>query len=178
MASMQAFTPRATVPVGAPTTSATIASVRSSGSSFVRGSAVLTRRTQGAAASRGVLTIVAKQNTLKRQKTSERDRLYNKARKSEIKTRTKKVLTLCEQATASGDASQLDTIEKYISEAFKTIDKAKKTGVLKANTADRRKARLSRAKTRMLVASGLYTPKDDAEAAELAAPEAPEEDDE
>ena len=56
-----------------------------------------------------------------------------------------------------------------------TIDKAAKTGVLKANTANRRKARLSRAKKRMLIANGLYTPVDAAEAAELAAPESDDE---
>lgn len=175
MAAVNTFSLRVTTPVAAPAAAPAV-SIRSSGSSFARGFVQFAGRTQNTvAASRGVFTVVAKQNTLKRQKTSERDRMYNKQRTSEIKTRTKKVLVACEEAIAQSDTSKLATIEQYISEAFKTIDKAAKTGVLKANTANRRKARLIRAKKRMLIANGLYTPVDAAEAAELAAPESDEE---
>lgn len=38
-----------------------------------------------------VFTVEAKQNSLKRQRTTEKARLYNKSRKSEIATRMKKV---------------------------------------------------------------------------------------
>ena len=39
----------------------------------------------------GILQVFAKQNSLRRQRTAERARLYNKSRKSAVKTRMKKV---------------------------------------------------------------------------------------
>jgi ribosomal protein S20 len=48
--------------------------------------------------------------------------------------------------------------EKLISEAMGVIDSAKVKGVLHSNTADRRKSKLARYKTRALERLGLYTP--------------------
>lgn len=49
-------------------------------------------------------------------------------------------------------------VEQLISEAYKEIDKAVSKGVLKKNTAARRKSKLGRAKMKLLTESGLYTP--------------------
>ena len=53
---------------------------------------------------------------------------------------------------------ELAPVDKLISEAFSEIDKAKSKGTLHKNTAANRKSRLSRAKSRVLIAAGLYTP--------------------
>jgi hypothetical protein len=48
--------------------------------------------------------------------------------------------------------------EKLIAEAMGAIDAAKVKGALHTNTADRRKSKLARYKTRALTRLGLYTP--------------------
>lgn len=106
------------------------------------------------------LTIEAKQNSLKRQKTAERNRVYNKSRKSEIATRMKKVFTALEEFKASPPKSEsdLEPVGLLMREAYQVIDKAVVKGVLHRNTADRRKARLAKARQYVLVEAGLYTP--------------------
>jgi small subunit ribosomal protein S20 len=106
------------------------------------------------------MTIQAKQNSLKREKTAERNRMYNKSRKSEITTRMKKVFVALEGFKASPPASEADLapVQVLINEAFQVIDKAVVKGILHRNTADRRKARLSKARQIVLVESGLYKP--------------------
>ena len=52
----------------------------------------------------------------------------------------------------------LAPVEAMMSEAFKEVDKAVVKGVVKKNTANRRKSRLSVAKKKLLISSGLYMP--------------------
>lgn len=54
---------------------------------------------------------------------------------------------------------ELQPIQKLINEAYKEIDKAVLRNVLHRNTGARRKSRLARARQKLLIASGLYTPK-------------------
>lgn len=56
------------------------------------------------------------------------------------------------------DEQQLVQLENFVADAFSQIDKAVIKGTLHRNTADRRKARVSRAKRQALIAAGLYTP--------------------
>ncbi len=110
------------------------------------------------AASRTV-TIEAKQNSLKRQRVEERNRSYNKSRKSEITTRMKKVMVALDaakgQVTSEADLAPVQTL---INEAYQVIDKAVVKGILHSNTAARRKARLAKARQIVLVEAGLYKP--------------------
>jgi small subunit ribosomal protein S20 len=106
------------------------------------------------------VTIEAKQNSLKRQKTAERNRMYNKSRKSEIATRMKKVFTALDEFKANPPKSEgdLEPVGKLMSEAYQVIDKAVVKGILHRNTAARRKARLAKARQYVLVEAGLYSP--------------------
>jgi small subunit ribosomal protein S20 len=108
----------------------------------------------------GRLTIEAKQNSLKRQKTNERNRMYNKSRKSEIATRMKKVFTALEEFKGNPPKSEsdLEPVSTLMGEAYQVIDKAVVKGILHRNTAARRKARLAKARKYVLVEAGLYTP--------------------
>ena len=105
-------------------------------------------------------TVEAKQNSLKRERTAEKARVYNKSRKSEIATRIKKVLTALDAFKASPPASEADLapVGSLINEAYQVIDKAVGKGILHSNTGARRKARLARARRNVLIAAGLYTP--------------------
>lgn len=104
--------------------------------------------------------IEAKQNSLRRQRTTEKARLYNKAHKSEIATRMKKVFTALEQFKTSPPSSEADlaSVSPLMNEAYACLDKAVVKGVLHRNTAARRKARLAKARKMVLVEAGLYKP--------------------
>lgn len=104
--------------------------------------------------------VEAKQNSLRRQRVAERARQYNKARKSEIATRMKKVFTALEAFKSSPPASEADLapVGSLMAEAYQVIDKAVSKGVLHANTAARRKSRLARARKTVLISAGLYAP--------------------
>ena len=84
--------------------------------------------------------------------------MYNKARKSEITTRMKKVFVkasaLKEGACTEEDIGALETL---ISEATKAVDKAVAKGVLHKNTGARRKARMSKYKHELREEKGLMT---------------------
>ncbi|CAK7327743.1 unnamed protein product [Dovyalis caffra] len=84
----------------------------------------------------------------KRTRQAEKRRVYNRARKSEIKTRMKKVLEALDDLKKKPDAQFEDVlpIEKLIAEAYSVIDKAIKVGTLHRNTGARRKSRLARRK--------------------------------
>lgn len=62
---------------------------------------------------------------------------------------------------------ELQPVQKLLSEAYKEIDKAVLRGVLHKNTGNRRKSRLARARQKLLIASGLYTPTNKPKAAWL-----------
>ena len=51
---------------------------------------------------------------------------------------------------------ELKPVEKMMSEAYQEIDKAVVKGIIKQNTAARRKSRLAIAKQKLLIAAGLY----------------------
>lgn len=116
--------------------------------------------TPSAAPSGRVSFIVdAKQNALKRQRTSETARLYNKDKKSAVATRIKKVLKSADELKKAEVAeSDIMGLETLISEATKAIDKAVKRGIIKPNTGARRKSRMSMVKQRLMIEKGLYTP--------------------
>ena len=71
-------------------------------------------------------------------RVSARKRMFNLGRKEALYGATKAV----KKALAAKDAS---AAEKLLPEAFSAIDKARKRGVIKDNTADRKKARLAAA---------------------------------
>ena len=53
---------------------------------------------------------------------------------------------------------ELKPVEKMMSEAYQEIDKAVCKGIIKMNTASRRKSRLAVAKQKLLIEAGIYTP--------------------
>ncbi|KAJ4829281.1 40S ribosomal protein S20 [Turnera subulata] len=95
-----------------------------------------------------------------RHRLSEKKRMYNKARKSEVRTRMKKVLEALEKLRKKRDAQAEEVlpIEKLIAEAYSAIDKAVTRGVLHRNTGRRRKSKLARTKKRVEIHHGWYTP--------------------
>ncbi|XP_022139608.1 30S ribosomal protein S20, chloroplastic [Momordica charantia] len=96
----------------------------------------------------------------KRARQAEKRRIYNKARKSEIKTRMKKVLEALDDLKKKPEAQSEEvlSIEKLIAEAYSVIDKAVKVGTLHRNTAARRKSRLARRKKAVEIHHGWYAP--------------------
>ncbi|KAG8364911.1 hypothetical protein BUALT_Bualt18G0047700 [Buddleja alternifolia] len=96
----------------------------------------------------------------KRARQAEKRRVYNKAYKSEVRTRMKKVLAALEVLGKKSDAQaeEVVPIEKLIAEAYSAIDKAVKVGTLHRNTGARRKSRLARRKKAVEIQNGWYTP--------------------
>jgi small subunit ribosomal protein S20 len=74
----------------------------------------------------------------KAHRASERKRIYNVRRKSAMKDVTKEL----HKALLGGDTK---TATKLLPQAYKAIDKAAKRGVIKDNTAARKKSRLAAA---------------------------------
>ena len=70
----------------------------------------------------------------KRIRTNERKRVVNQQVESRIKTSVKKVLS----------TKNKDEAEKHYKEAISVLDKGIKKGVLKQNTASRRKSRITK----------------------------------
>ncbi|CAL6294779.1 unnamed protein product [Bathycoccus prasinos] len=101
--------------------------------------------------------IEAKQNKVARTLLTQKERTYNKARKSEIATRIKKVRTLAEILLPAATEHNVAELEKLISEATKSVDKAVSKGVLHKNTGARRKSRMARCKQAVLKANNLMT---------------------
>ncbi|MCO5560980.1 hypothetical protein L7F22_014600 [Adiantum nelumboides] len=103
-------------------------------------------------------------SAIKRAGQAEAHRIRNKARKSEIHTRMRKVFVAIEslKKDVSASAEMLSSIETLIGEAFSTIDKAVRVGTLHRNTGAHRKSRLSRAKKVLEMERGWYTPTPDA----------------
>ncbi|KAJ1378183.1 Ribosomal protein S20, partial [Sesbania bispinosa] len=99
-------------------------------------------------------------SAVKRARQAEKRRIYNKARKSEIRTRTKKVLEALELLKKKPDAQfeEILSIEKMIGETYSVIDKAVKVGTLHRNTGAHRKSRLARRKKAVEIHHGWYSP--------------------
>ncbi|GMJ13868.1 plastid ribosomal protein S20 [Hibiscus trionum] len=96
----------------------------------------------------------------KRARQAEKRRIYNKAKKSEVKTRMKKVLEALDvlRKKTDAEAEEIFPVEKLIAEAYSVIDKAVKVGTLHRNTGARRKSRLARRKKAVEIHHGWYTP--------------------
>lgn len=96
----------------------------------------------------------------KRARQAEKRRLYNKAKKSEAKTRMKTVLEALEALKKKPDAQseEVVSVEKLIAQAYSAIDKAVKSGTLHRNTGARRKSRLARRKKAVEIHHGWYVP--------------------
>ncbi|MCC6520860.1 30S ribosomal protein S20 [Candidatus Nomurabacteria bacterium] len=77
------------------------------------------------------------QSAKKALRGSEKKKLVNDRRKKALKETIKEVEKLAKIDKASA--------KKSLAKAYSAIDKAAKTGVIKKNTASRKKARLSRA---------------------------------
>ncbi|KAG7582025.1 Ribosomal protein S20 [Arabidopsis suecica] len=96
----------------------------------------------------------------KRARQAEKRRVYNKSKKSEARTRMKKVLEALEGLKKKTDAQpdEIVTVEKLIGEAYSAIDKAVKVKALHKNTGARRKSRLARRKKAVEIHHGWYVP--------------------
>ncbi|MED6150875.1 hypothetical protein PIB30_076804 [Stylosanthes scabra] len=99
-------------------------------------------------------------SAVQRARLAEKRRVYNKARKSEIRTRMRKVLEALEVLRKKSDpqAEEIVSIEKLIGEAYSVIDKAVRAGTLHRNTGANRKSRLARRKKLVEIHHGWYTP--------------------
>ena len=73
--------------------------------------------------------------TKRRPRQSERKRLMNKKRVLEMRKLTKEANTLI-------TSKETDNVEKMVPQIYKAIDKAAKRGIIKKNTAARKKSRL------------------------------------
>lgn len=73
----------------------------------------------------------------KAMRVSSRKRVINDARRKTMKESVKQVKTLAK--------TSVDEAKKKLAKAFQAIDKAAKRGVIKKNTASRKKSRLSKA---------------------------------
>ncbi|XP_043702457.1 30S ribosomal protein S20, chloroplastic isoform X2 [Telopea speciosissima] len=95
----------------------------------------------------------------KRARQAEKRRIYNKARKSELRTRMKKVFEALDVLKKKSDAQfeEILPVEKLIAEAYSSIDKAVKVGTLHRNTGAHRKSRLARRKKTVEIHHGWYT---------------------
>lgn len=81
-------------------------------------------------------------SAMKRHRQSEKRRLENRAKKSMIRTFTKKAL-------AAAEAGDFDAAAKYQKVVQSLVDKAAKSNTLHKNTAARRKSRLAARLDRM-----------------------------
>jgi small subunit ribosomal protein S20 len=78
---------------------------------------------------------VKKSSAEKRHRQSEERRLRNKAVKSSVRTSVKKFVTLAHQKTAA-------EVESALKEMIKKIDTAARKGIIKKNSAARKKSRM------------------------------------
>ncbi|KAH0891411.1 hypothetical protein HID58_053840 [Brassica napus] len=107
----------------------------------------------------------------KRARQAEKRRVYNKSKKSEARTRMKKVLEALDGLKKKSEAQpdEIVTVEKLIGEAYSAIDKAVKVRALHKNTGARRKSRLARRKKAVEIHHGWYVPATAAAAEEAVA---------
>nr|ARO91161.1 30S ribosomal protein S20 [Flintiella sanguinaria] len=82
-------------------------------------------------------------SVLKRIKTNDRNRLYNKAYKSAIKTLIKRFVIALKDADSKSETTII-LLNNLMSLAYKKIDKAVKRKVLHSNNGARKKAMLAR----------------------------------
>ncbi|KAK9674138.1 hypothetical protein RND81_12G213500, partial [Saponaria officinalis] len=99
-------------------------------------------------------------SAIKRARQAGTRRLRNKARKSEVRTRMRKVLEALDGLKKKNGAvpEEIIPIETLIAEAYSAIDKAVGKGTLHRNTGANRKSRLARNKKAVEIHHGWYTP--------------------
>jgi small subunit ribosomal protein S20 len=90
----------------------------------------------------GVLLAKKKTSAEKRHRQSEERRLRNKAVRSSVRTSVKKFVALA-QKPGSGSA-ELGETETALRDMIKKIDTAAQKGIIKKNTAARKKSRMQR----------------------------------
>jgi len=83
-------------------------------------------------------------SAIKRIRTSERNRLRNKAYRSSLRTLTKKYFSAVEAYTAEPTPENMETVNQAMSAAYSKIDKAVKRKVLHRNNGARKKSRIAR----------------------------------
>lgn len=91
-------------------------------------------------------------SAIKRIRTSERNRLRNKAYKSSLRTLTKKYFGAVETYTAEPTPENMEAVNQTMSAAYSKIDKAVKRNVLHRNNGARKKARIARTLKKVPVA--------------------------
>jgi len=79
-----------------------------------------------------------------RMRTNERDRMYNKSYKSQVKTYTKRFMAAIEAYENDPSEENQKLVDAELAQVYKICDKCVSKGVLHSNTADRRKARVGR----------------------------------
>ena len=96
----------------------------------------------------------------KRARQAEKRRIYNKSKKSEIKTRMRTVFEELDalKKKTGAEAGEIRSVEELIAKAYSAIDKAVKSGTLHKNTGAHRKSRLARRKKAVEIHHGWYTP--------------------
>jgi len=83
-----------------------------------------------------------KSSAEKRHRQSEERRLRNKSVKSSVRTSVKKFTALAQKA--SRNPSELGETETALREMIKKLDTAAQKGIIKKNTAGRKKSRMQR----------------------------------
>jgi len=83
-----------------------------------------------------------KSSAEKRHRQSEERRMRNKAVKSSVRTSVKKFITLAHKKEATAEDSA--ATEAALREMIKKIDTAARKGIIKRNTAARKKSRMQR----------------------------------
>ncbi|KAK9688867.1 hypothetical protein RND81_09G017100 [Saponaria officinalis] len=126
-----------------------------------------TRRPQSFSVVCEVATQKKADSAVKRARQAETRRLRNKARKSEVRTRMRKVMDALDVLKKKTGAvpEEIIPIETLIAEAYSAIDKAVGKGTLHRNTGANRKSRLARNKKTVEIHHGWYTPAPDPTAA-------------
>lgn len=113
-------------------------------------------------ASRRSLVIVAAQNSERRQRTSKRNQLYNRKYLDLVASSSRKVAkgyaALSATIAEVKVEADLKPVDEMLYVAFSNIDKAIVKGVIHQNTGNRRKAKLTNYRKRVLAESGIYTP--------------------
>merc|ERR1711972_340296 len=106
------------------------------------------------------LTAKKAMSSFRRDRLSAKRNQMNRARKSAIATRVKKVLINLNSLNSIDTVTEakIKPVEQLISMANSEIDKAVGKGVLHINTGSRRKSKIAAAKKNLLIQKGIYTP--------------------
>merc|ERR1712217_939615 len=93
-----------------------------------------------------------------RDRLSEKKRVMNRARKSYLANRLKKVFSSLNELSTVNNIQeyQIKQIEDLISLAYSGVDKAIQKNTIHLNTGKRRKSRIAQAKKNFLIQTGLY----------------------